>query len=116
VIAAACSGRSVRASSPSTSGWGVVRSGVHVIRNGENPEAAAAYVNEAISVDVQRAIAEIPYALVPTSVEVPMSKPLQQYAKTVAEVETFDQPDGVRYTPLRQAYIDRFNREFKVGA
>jgi hypothetical protein len=53
---------------------------------------------------------------VPTSVEVPMSKPLQQYAKTVAEVETFDQPDGVRYTPLRQAYIDRFNREFKVGA
>jgi putative spermidine/putrescine transport system substrate-binding protein len=97
-------------------GWGVVRSGMHIIRNGKNRDLAAAYINEAISVDVQRALGEIPYALVPTNVKVPMSKPLLQYAKTVAEVEGFNQPDWVRYSPLRQGYIDRFNREVKVGA
>lgn len=98
------------------SGWGVVRSGMHVIRNGRNPELAAAYINEAISVDVQRALAEIPYALIPTNTRVPMSRPLLQYAKTVADVESFNQPDWVRYSPLRQGYIDRFNREVKTGA
>lgn len=97
-------------------GWGVVRSGMHVVKNGKSPDLAAAYVNEAISVDVQRALAEIPYALVPTNVKVPMSKPLQQYAASVAEVEKFNQPDWARYSPLRQGYIDRFNREVKVGA
>jgi putative spermidine/putrescine transport system substrate-binding protein len=98
------------------SGWGVVRSGMHVIRNGRNPELAAAYINEAISVDVQRALAEMPYALIPTNTRVPMSRPLLQYAKTVADVESFNQPDWVRYSPLRQGYIDRFNREVKTGA
>jgi putative spermidine/putrescine transport system substrate-binding protein len=98
------------------SGWGVVRSGMHIIRNGRNADLAAAYINEAISVDVQRALAEIPYALIPTNTRVPMSRPLLQYAKTVAEVESFNQPDWVRYSPLRQGYIDRFNREVKTGA
>jgi putative spermidine/putrescine transport system substrate-binding protein len=97
-------------------GWGVVRSGMHIIRNSKNQDLAAEYINQALSVDVQSRLAEMPFALIPTNVRTPMSKPLLQYAKTVAEVEGFNQPDWVRYSPLRQPYIDRFNREVKVGA
>ena len=100
----------------SDSDCGVVRSGMHIIKNGRNADLAAACINEAISVDVQRALAEMPYALIPTNTRVPMSKPLLQYARTVAEVENLNQPEWVRYSPLRQGYIDRFNREVKTGA
>jgi putative spermidine/putrescine transport system substrate-binding protein len=95
-------------------GWGIVRTSMHVVKNSKEPALAAAYINAALDAGVQSQLANAPYYLVPTNVEVPYSKGLQHYAKSAAELDTFKSIDWVKLAPLRQAYIDRFNREVKV--
>jgi putative spermidine/putrescine transport system substrate-binding protein len=98
---------------PST-GWGVVRTTMHVVKNTKEPALAAAYINTALDMEVQAKLADAPYYLAPTNNKVAYTKGLQQYAKDAAQLESFKSIDWVKLAPLRQAYIDRFNRDIKL--
>jgi len=95
-------------------GWGIVRTTMHVVKNTKEPKLAAAYINAALDVEVQSKLADGPYYLAPTNQRVAYTKGLQQYAKDAAELEAFKSIDWVKLAPVRQAYIDRFNRDIKV--
>jgi hypothetical protein len=43
-----------------------------------------------------------------------ISAPGSKYDIRAAELDTFTSIDWIKLAPLRQAYIDRFNREVKV--
>ncbi len=98
---------------PST-GWGIVRTTMHVVKNTKEPALAAAYINAALDPEVQAKLADGPYYLAPTNSRVAYTKGLQQYARDAAQMESFKTIDWVKLAPLRQAYIDRFNRDIKV--
>jgi len=95
-------------------GWGIVRTSMHVVKNSKEPVLAAAYVNAALDTRVQGELADAPYYLVPTNTQVSYPKGLQHYARSAAELDTFKSIDWVKLAPLRQGYIDRFDREVKV--
>jgi putative spermidine/putrescine transport system substrate-binding protein len=98
---------------PST-GWGVVRTTMHVVKNTKEPALAAAYINAALDPEVQGKLADAPYHLAPTNTKVPYTKGLQQYARNASELEAFKSIDWIKMSTVRQAYIDRFNRDMKV--
>jgi putative spermidine/putrescine transport system substrate-binding protein len=95
-------------------GWILIRSSMHIVKNSKNVDLAAAYVNAAISPEVQSKMGDAPYILVPTNAKVPLSKPLQYYAKDTAALEKMNTVDWAKLNPRRAEYIDRFNREVKV--
>jgi putative spermidine/putrescine transport system substrate-binding protein len=95
-------------------GWGIVRTTMHVVKNTKEPALAAAYINAALDPEVQARLADSPYYLAPTNTKVAYTKGLQQYAKDAAELEAFKTIDWVKLSTVRQAYIDRFNRDMKV--
>lgn len=94
-------------------GWQMIRSIMHIVKNTKQVDLAAAYVNAALSPEVQQKMGDKPYLLVPTNVKVPFSPALQQYAKDAAMLETFHTVDWAKLNPRRSEYIDRFNREVK---
>jgi putative spermidine/putrescine transport system substrate-binding protein len=95
-------------------GFVIIRSTMHVVKGTKQLDLAAAYVNASISPEVQTKMGDAPYFLVPTNSKVPFSKGLQQYAKDMAELETFRTVDWAKLNPRRLEYIDRFNREVKI--
>jgi putative spermidine/putrescine transport system substrate-binding protein len=95
-------------------GFVIIRSTMHVVKGTKQLDLAAAYVNASISPEVQTKMGDAPYYLVPTNSKVPFSKGLQQYAKDMAELETFRTVDWAKFNPHRIEYIDRFNREVKI--
>ena len=95
-------------------GWILIRSSMHIVKNTKNADLAAAYVNASISPEVQAKMGDAPYILVPTNSKVPLSKPLQYYAKDNAALEKMNTIDWAKFNPRRPEYIDRFNREVKV--
>jgi putative spermidine/putrescine transport system substrate-binding protein len=94
-------------------GWLVIRSTMHIVKNTKNADLAAAYINAALSPEVQQKMGDAPYLLAPTNAKVPYSAGLQQYAKDAAQLETYHGVDWVKLNPRRAEYIDRFNREVK---
>jgi putative spermidine/putrescine transport system substrate-binding protein len=95
-------------------GFVIIRSTMHVVKGTKQLDLATAYVNASISPEVQTRMGDAPYYLVPTNSKVPFSKGLQQYAKDMAELETFRTVDWAKFNPRRIEYIDRFNREVKL--
>jgi putative spermidine/putrescine transport system substrate-binding protein len=95
-------------------GWGIVRTTMHVVKNSKSPKLASDYINAALDAQVQALLADAPYYLAPTNVQVPYTKGFQVYASNAAELESFRNIDWVKLAPLREGYIDRFNREVKV--
>lgn len=95
-------------------GWILIRSSMHIVKNSKNVDLAAAYINAAISAEVQAKMGDAPYVLVPTNSKVPLSKPLQHYARTFSELDKMNTVDWVKLNPRRAEYIDRFNREVKA--
>ena len=95
-------------------GWLVIRSVMHIVKNTKNADLAAAYINASLSPDVQQKMGDKPYLLAPTNSKVPYSPGLQFYAKDAAQLETYPSVDWVKLNPRRGEYIDRFNREVKV--
>ncbi len=95
-------------------GWILIRSSMHIVKNSKNVDLAAAYINAAISAEVQAKMGDAPYVLVPTNSKVPLSKPLQHYARTFGELDKMNTVDWVKLNPRRAEYIDRFNREVKA--
>jgi putative spermidine/putrescine transport system substrate-binding protein len=95
-------------------GWVVIRSTMHIVKNTKNADLAAAYINASLSPEVQQKMGDKPYLLAPTNVKVPYSAALQPYAKDAAQLETYHGVDWVKLNPRRAEYIDRFNREVKA--
>jgi putative spermidine/putrescine transport system substrate-binding protein len=95
-------------------GWVVTLTSMHIVKNSKNVDLAAAYINAAISPEVQGKMGDAPYILVPTNPKVPLSKPLQYYAKDAAALGQMNTIDWAKINPRRQEYIDRFNREIKA--
>jgi putative spermidine/putrescine transport system substrate-binding protein len=95
-------------------GWILIRSSMHIVKNSKNVDLAAAYLNASISPEVQARMGDAPYILVPTNSKVPLSKPLQFYAKDFGELDKMNTVDWAKLNPKRPEYIDRFNREIKV--
>ena len=95
-------------------GWILIRSSMHIVKNSKNVDLAAAYLNASISPEVQARMGDAPYILVPTNSKVALSKPLQFYAKDFAELDKMNTVDWAKLNPRRPEYIDRFNREIKV--
>jgi putative spermidine/putrescine transport system substrate-binding protein len=94
-------------------GWLVIRSTMHIVKNTKNADLAAAYINASLSPEVQQKMGDAPYLLAPTNAKVPYSPGLQHYAKDAAQLETYNGVDWVKLNPRRAEYIDRFNREVK---
>jgi len=95
-------------------GWQAIRSTMHIVKNTKNADLAAAYIDAALSPEVQQKMGDKPYLLAPTNTKVPYSSALQQYAKDATMLETYHGVDWVKLNPKRAEYIDRFNREVKV--
>ena len=94
--------------------WILIRSSMHIVKNSKNVDLAAAYINASISPEVQAKMGDAPYILVPTNSKVPLSKPLQYYAKDAAALGKMNTIDWLKFNPRRPEYIDRYNREVKV--
>jgi putative spermidine/putrescine transport system substrate-binding protein len=75
-------------------GWIHIKSTMHIVKNSKNVDLAAAYINAALSPEVQTKMAEAPYFIAPTS--------------------KFNRVDWAKLNPRRAAMIERFNREIRV--
>ena len=95
-------------------GWIHIKSVMHIIKNSKNPDLAAAYINAALSPEVQTRMAAEPYFVAPVNSKAVFSTGLQAYAKNTAEIEKMNGVDWAKLNPRRAEYIDRFNREIKV--
>jgi putative spermidine/putrescine transport system substrate-binding protein len=95
-------------------GWIHIKSSMHIVKNSKNVELAAAYLNAAISPEVQTQMAEAPYMVAPTSNRAQFSKALASYAADMKAIEAMNAVDWAKLNPRRPEYIDRFNREVKV--
>lgn len=94
-------------------GWSLVLAAFCIIKNTKNVDLAAAYINAAISPDVQSRMAEAPFFVAPTNRRATLSKGVQQYG-TLADMEKFNRVDWAKLNPRRASMIERFNREIKV--
>ena len=95
-------------------GWIHIKSVMHIVKNTKNPELAAAYINAALSPEVQTQLAAAPYFIAPVSSRAVFSPGLQAYAKSMAEISAMNGVDWAKLNPRRGEYIDRFNREVRV--
>lgn len=95
-------------------GWIHIKSVMHILKNSRNPDLAAAYINAALSPEVQTKMAAAPYFVAPVSNKAVFSAGLQAYAKNMAEIEGMNGVDWAKLNPRRAEYIDRFNREVRV--
>ncbi len=95
-------------------GWIHIKSVMHIVKNTKNLDLAAAYINTALSPEVQTQMAAAPYFVAPVSSKSVFSPGLQVYAKTTADIEAMNSVDWAKLNPRRAEYIDRFNREVKV--
>lgn len=91
-----------------------IKSTMHIVKNSKNVDLAAAYINAALSPEVQSKMAEAPYFVAPTSGKAVFSKGLQAYAPDMKALEAMRSIDWAKLNPRRAEYIDRFNREVKV--
>lgn len=95
-------------------GWVHIKSVMHVVKNSRNTDLALAYINEALSPEVQTQMAAAPYFIAPVSSKAEFSEGLKAYAANTAEIEAMNGVDWAKLNPRRAEYIDRFNREIKV--
>ncbi len=97
-----------------SSGWIHIMSTMHIIKNSKNVDLAAAYINAALSPEVQTKMADSPYLVAPTSSKATFSKGLAEYAPDMKSIEAMSGIDWVKLNPRRAEYIARFNRDVKV--
>lgn len=95
-------------------GWIHIKSSMHIVKSSRNPDLAAAYINAALSPEVQTQMADEPYFIAPVSTKAKFSRGLQAYARNTAEIEAMNGVDWAKLNPRRGEYIDRFNREVRV--
>jgi len=91
----------------------VVMSVMNVVTNTKQPQLAAQFTNDAISKDYQLRAAVPPYFFGPTNSSVNLPAALRRYLPTrPEEVARLLSLDWTMINRNRQAWTDRFNREF----
>ncbi len=91
----------------------VVMSVMNMVTNTKQPELAAQFINDAISKDYQLKAAVPPYFFGPTNSGVNLPAALRRYLPTrPEEVAQLVSLDWTTINRNRQAWTDRFNREF----
>jgi len=96
------------------SGWVLVRNSLHVIENSKNLDLAYAYVDTALSDQVQAQMAASPNFLAPTNKTVAFGSELQKIAKDNEELAKLTFIDWKTLNPQRSALIERFNKEIRI--
>lgn len=95
-------------------GWAILASGMHIVKNTKVPDLAAAYIDAALDPNVQAKLAAAPYFLVPTNAKVPFTGTLSGIARNMDELVKNNQYDWDIVNKSRPQWIDRFNKEIKV--
>lgn len=96
------------------SGWVLVRNSLHVIENSKNLDLAYAYVDAALSDEVQAQMAASPNFLAPTNKTVAFGSELQKIAKDNEELAKLTLIDWKTLNPQRSVLIERFNKEIRI--
>lgn len=81
---------------------------LHIARGAENVDAAYAYIDTALSADVQAALMKPPSSMIPVNKDVAVS---DLPVKSLDELATFKTHDWSKINPLRAGWIERFNKE-----
>ncbi|WP_081588084.1 extracellular solute-binding protein [Gloeocapsa sp. PCC 7428] len=92
-------------------------SSLQIVKNSGATELAAAYIDTALSLEVQSAVAQPPYNFVPTHQDAPIPEELaQKLGKSPSDRldEVVFIPDWQAINPNRSAWIERFDREVKI--
>lgn len=92
-------------------------SSLQVVRNSRVVELATAYVDTALSLEVQSAMAQPPYNFLPTHQDAPIPEELaQKLGKSSSDRldEVVFIPDWQAINPNRSAWIERFDREVTI--
>jgi putative spermidine/putrescine transport system substrate-binding protein len=88
---------------------------MHVVANPVEPDLAVAYIDTNLDADVQRAMMQSPYDIIPTNANVPLGDAITaSIAKSQADLAKIRSCDWVAINPQRSALIEQFNREVKL--
>jgi putative spermidine/putrescine transport system substrate-binding protein len=96
------------------SGWAILASGMHIVKNTKVPDLAAAYIDAALDPGVQAKLAGAPYFLVPTNSKVAFAGVLAGIARNMDELVKNNQYDWEIVNKSRPQWMDRFNKEIKI--
>jgi inactivated superfamily I helicase len=81
---------------------------MHIVKNSKNVDLAAAYINAALSPEVQSKMADAPYFVAPISSKAVFSKGLQTYAADMKALEAMNGVDWAKLETLAPREFDRY--------
>lgn len=89
---------------------------IHIVKNSPNKELAFKLIEAALSPEVQKALMEPPYLIVPTNTKVAMSGEIATVlAKDTTELKKkFVFQDWTTINAQRASWIEKFNRDIKI--
>ena len=91
------------------------RTSLHIVKGAQKPELALAYIDGHIAPDIQTAMAQPPYDVIPTNAKVPLvGEEARLIAPTQADLAKLVYFDWAKINQGRSAWIERFNREIKI--
>jgi len=90
-------------------GW---RTSLHLVKGAKAPDLAVQYIDSALAAEVQTALEQVPYNVIPTNSKVPLAGEITRtLGKTHADLAKIRTVDWEKVNPQRGALIERFNRE-----
>jgi putative spermidine/putrescine transport system substrate-binding protein len=113
IMALAERGVDVAMARPDT-GWVLIRNTMHVIKNSRNFDLACAWIDAALSPEVQAGLAGAPNWMPPTNRKVAFGEELRRVAPDNAALSALRVIDWATINPVRSALIERFNREIRL--
>jgi putative spermidine/putrescine transport system substrate-binding protein len=85
---------------------------IHITKGAQDPKAVHAYINSAISYEVQAALQEPPLENFPTNGTVKLSPSVEQYIPR-DKLDKFVYHDWSKINKYREEWIERFNQVVK---
>jgi putative spermidine/putrescine transport system substrate-binding protein len=82
---------------------------LHIVKGAENVAEAYKYIDTAISSDIQGALQQQPYNMIPINKDVKLVDTLD--IKSLDELATMATHDWTKINPKRAGWIERFNKE-----
>jgi len=90
-------------------GW---RTSFHLVKGAKAPDLAVQYIDSSLAADLQTALEQVPYNVIPTNGKVALTGEItRSLGKTHADLAKIRAVDWEKVNPQRGALIERFNRE-----
>jgi putative spermidine/putrescine transport system substrate-binding protein len=90
-------------------GW---RTSLHLVKGAKDPDLAVQYIDSSLAADLQTALEQTPYSVIPTNSKVPLTGEITRtLGKTHADLAKIRTVDWAVVNPQRGALIEQFNRE-----